>query len=845
MSHGQSIPPNENQARNSTSSERSINSYGLSTIVESELLEDDISISEVESEGSRPHSITAPSENSIQTDSNSDRQNSVSENASNESINYSRPLPQSQARNSISSERSIDSFGLSIIPESEKSQDETNTHNSSSHSIETPSENSTQTDSNSDRQNSASENTSTPTINSSRPSTSSKRSVSFYTPTFPPRESRRPPSIDETSAEEKHLRRISEVDPFDQIHVPPFTPPVRPSSAYLRSKSLNSVPLHKSRRHLTREGLPRRPSLMTRAMSAVVPENPIPKEYRSKSVSSLGFFTSSLASSTTTLPIFQDDIQSQKEIIQEYLAGVESLQASKNRKPWESNRFRLVYFFLIITLVYFILVGQPLWEGIALIVYRFIRSKGVGSWGCALFLGWGAFQAFVPMLGTRFEQEVDDVESRDSSQVALVIPAYKAAAVLPETIKAALKIFKPEQIFIIANGNSKEPTDNTADVCAEYGVNHAWVPVGSKLVAEFIGVALASKYKYTMLIDDDVHLPPNIPIVTDRLQGSTKCIGYTIKSTGADGIKGTFIQQCQDMEYKLSGLTRTFCGKYGSATFPHGAIILWETKILRDLFNIHPGYVISEDWYFGHAARSCGYRIQFCSQVFVETETPPALFKATSAARGGFGEMTVYKQRFGRWNYFFLMRIWEDTVYILLSWRLGRREIVTKMWVMVEVYDSVMALLRPWMIVIVALAAWRLLLIMTAGTMLMYIGAFCMFNCWHLRKKNEMISFKILPVYMGMKFLLLWVNSMSVYYGIWDYARYFSVKHPKVIENSKVLEIAYKIKLGAELAPLDITSPEAAREADFGPQVITATAAPLMSRALFKDDLHRTDLEMQ
>lgn len=274
-------------------------------------------------------------------------------------------------------------------------------------------------------------------------------------------------------------------------------------------------------------------------------------------------------------------------------------------------------------------------------------------------MGWAALQAFLPLLAT-FEQEVDDVEKRDASETALIIPAYKAAAVLPETIEAALKIFKPEQIFIINNGSTPAPMDDTADVCAKYGVNHAWVPIGSKIVAEFVGVALTKQYKYIMLIDDDVHLPSNLPIVTDRINEKTKCIGYTIKSTGANGIRGTVIQQCQDMEYKASGLTRTFAGRYGSATFPHGAIILWEREILQDLFNVHPGYTISEDWYFGHAARSSGYRIEFCSQVFVETETPPNFIQTGSEARGGFGEMTVYKQRFGRWNYFFLFRIWED-----------------------------------------------------------------------------------------------------------------------------------------------------------------------------------------
>jgi hypothetical protein len=200
------------------------------------------------------------------------------------------------------------------------------------------------------------------------------------------------------------------------------------------------------------------------------------------------------------------------------------------------------------------------------------------------------------------------VPRTDASETCPLIPAYKAADALPRTIEHALKIFKPNQVFIIANGDSPIPLDNTEDVCKDYGVNHAWVPFGSKITAEFVGVTLAKEFKYCLLIDDDVHLPAKMPIVTDCISsscehGSTVCVGYSIKSTGPDGSKGTFIQQAQDLEYKLSGLSRHFTGTYGSAIFPHGAIILWEREILEKLFWGHPGFKISEDWYFGHTCR--------------------------------------------------------------------------------------------------------------------------------------------------------------------------------------------------------------------------------------------------
>lgn len=552
----------------------------------------------------------------------------------------------------------------------------------------------------------------------------------------------------------------------------------------------------------------------------------MPPRYKTRSVSSLAYFVGPLKRSNKTLPIFGDRIEDEKENVEQFLAAVEVLQARAVRKPWQTITFKVIYFFVVLCIIYFLFVGQPLWDGLGLLLYRWVRMGGIPEGGSAIFMGWAAFQSFVPMLGTRFEQNVDDVEKRDASEVALLIPAYKAAKILPETIRHALKIFKPEQIFIVANGNSPTPLDDTAEVCAEFGVNVAWVPIGSKITAEFVGVALTSKYKYILLIDDDVHLPANLPMVTDRIQGKTKCIGYTLKSTGENGSKGTLVQQCQDVEYKLSGLTRTFCAKYGSATFPHGAIILWERETLQSLFNVHPGYSISEDWFFGYTARASGHRIQFCSQVFVETETPPSLFFTSGAARGGFGEMTVFKQRFYRWNFFWTHRLWEDTVYMLFSWRLGWYELVTKMWVLVELYDCVMSFLRPWVIVLAALADWQLLLIFIGALTVMYALAFVMFNSWHLRKKNEMVSWKILPVYMAYKFSLMWVNVLSVYYGVYCYAKYFSVKHPRVIETRAVLEAAYKARLGPNLVPLDTQLGDATEAAESSEEAVEA-AEPL------------------
>jgi hypothetical protein len=254
------------------------------------------------------------------------------------------------------------------------------------------------------------------------------------------------------------------------------------------------------------------------------------------------------------------------------------------------------------------------------------------------------------------KQDVEAVKSESNTiqSCALLIPCYKSEYLIGSTLEAALKVFPAKNIFVIANGNSPEPLDNTADVCHKYHVNHIWCPIGSKIIAQFLGCYATEDFPFTLLIDDDCILPPEFPIVTDRMKGNIKCLGYTIKSVGQGRQPGTLRQQAQDIEYKLSGLQRAFAGKVGSATFPHGAIALWDRELLMKTFHCHPGFSISEDWFFGHVARELGSRILMCTQVFVETETPPAIFWVdNNESRGGFGEMTIYKQRFYRWNFFF------------------------------------------------------------------------------------------------------------------------------------------------------------------------------------------------
>jgi voltage-gated potassium channel Kch len=298
-----------------------------------------------------------------------------------------------------------------------------------------------------------------------------------------------------------------------------------------------------------------------------------------------------------------------------------------------------------------------------------------------------------------------------------------------------------------------------------------------------------------LLIDDDCALPPNFPIVSNRLKNRVKCIGYTIKSVGTRSSKGTLCQQAQDLEYKLSGLQRSFAGKIGSATFPHGAISIWNREFLISTFHQHPGYRVSEDWFFGHAARQLGSRIKMCTSVFVETETPNSIFFSSGGSRGGFGEMTVCKQRFLRWNFFFVNGMFYNLDYVFRSWKLGWWEIGAKLFVFQEVYETLLYLLAPFIFPVSLIVRPAFTGYLVASVFGLYLLSTMIFNEIHLRLKNERIGWKAAYVYYNFyKIVLLGVNVVSCYWSLYKYAGYFATRHPKVVEDEKAIEVVLRME---------------------------------------------------
>ncbi|KAI5209693.1 hypothetical protein E4T38_02375 [Aureobasidium subglaciale] len=504
--------------------------------------------------------------------------------------------------------------------------------------------------------------------------------------------------------------------------------------------------------------------------------------------------------------VFQDSYQHVRKKVRrssmwDVYENAKKRQIEIRRKRWVQILFEYTFYAMILAVSYFLIIGVPLWKGAYWELYLAFKHKLnlTGSWSIVIAVAFA--YAYSPLLilfepdPPMPEEPIDPTKTHNVADTALMIPCYKAASLIGATLEAATKVFPPSHIFVVANGNSPTPLDETEEICRPYGVNHVWSPVGSKIVAQFVGCYAAKEFKNILLIDDDCALPPNFPIVSDRLKGKVMCMGYTIKSVGPSSSKGTLCQQAQDLEYKISGIQRALAGKIGSATFPHGAISLWDREFLIKTFTKHPGFSVSEDWFFGHVARQLGCRTQMATSVFIETETPSSVFFSSGGSRGGFGEMTVFKQRFLRWNFFFVNGMYYNLHYILFSWELGWWELGTKLFVFQEIYETLLYLATPIVVPISLAVRPQFFFELMALTFVLYMTNAIIFNELHLRRKNEKVPQKcVWFYYMPYKLILTFVNVASCYYAIYKYATYFANRHPKIIEDEKAVNVVLQLE---------------------------------------------------
>jgi len=215
-----------------------------------------------------------------------------------------------------------------------------------------------------------------------------------------------------------------------------------------------------------------------------------------------------------------------------------------------------------------------------------------------------------------------------SEDTALIIPCHNSVGEITKTLGAALQHFPPEHIFIVDNGQTEGPTDTTKELADRINprINYIWSSIGNKSVAEYAGALAANKFKYVMIMDDDVALPANFKVPVDKMNDQlVHAVSFGIAATDKNG-KTPWLVACQDLEYKASDAAKLAEDRTFGVLYPHGAASLWNRETLLEVLRNHNLLFFTEDVKLGAGLQALGKRMAFDARVVLDTEVPTSVF---------------------------------------------------------------------------------------------------------------------------------------------------------------------------------------------------------------------------
>lgn len=243
------------------------------------------------------------------------------------------------------------------------------------------------------------------------------------------------------------------------------------------------------------------------------------------------------------------------------------------------------------------------------------------------------------VMGHEFDMEIGMNEKFGTRQgifeTALVIPCHNTDhTAMRTTIDSALPHFRPNDIFIIDNGRTKYPSHPDGNF-REYirsihpEIVYIWSPIGSKNAAQLVG-ALAARdrgYKYIMTVDDDVCIPKNFDPPTNMIDEKFKAVAFPIKAMDAQCDVPLWLVAWQDVEYRLSGMSKLAEDRLCGVQFPHGAGWFVELESFITLMeHYHPMDFIAEDCNAGLGLSRMGKGIRLDARCYLATEVPTTFF---------------------------------------------------------------------------------------------------------------------------------------------------------------------------------------------------------------------------
>ena len=221
----------------------------------------------------------------------------------------------------------------------------------------------------------------------------------------------------------------------------------------------------------------------------------------------------------------------------------------------------------------------------------------------------------------------DRIAAAKTQSTAYVVPCHNSdEASLQRSLKAALRHFAPEQIFVVDNADLPAPQGRLEDVAhdAHPDIAYMWSPRGSKNFAQYVGSLAAAKYEYIITSDDDVCLPANFTAPHHLLDEKTKGVAIPIEAVDRAGKRPWFVGW-QDLEYKLAGAAKLAEARAGGVLFPHGACSFWDREAFLEVLRRHDLEFFADDCKLGFATTELGYRLAFDATQRVSTEAPETI----------------------------------------------------------------------------------------------------------------------------------------------------------------------------------------------------------------------------
>jgi hypothetical protein len=324
-------------------------------------------------------------------------------------------------------------------------------------------------------------------------------------------------------------------------------------------------------------------------------------------------------------------------------------------------------------------------------------------------------------------------------ETALVIPCHDTDhTAMRTTIDSALPHFRPKDIFIIDNGRSKYPSHPDGNF-REYirsihpDIVYVWSPIGSKNAAQLVGALAARErgYRYIMTVDDDVCIPRNFDPPTDMIDDKFKAVAFPIKAMDAQCNVPLWLVAWQDVEYRLSGMSKLAEDRLCGVQFPHGAGWFVELESFITLMEYyHPMDFIAEDCNAGLGLSRMGKGIRLDARCYLATEVPTTLF--------GPG-LNWWKQRQKSWEMGRHGRLFVFIRHFFLSMP-PKRTIQGVLWHKLTFFYLICSIIIDWLRIPTIIALGRTATWWRNAILLMLFSVIppMIYNYWKCRRRPDM-----------------------------------------------------------------------------------------------------------